>query len=63
MMKEYDLECPCCGQKIKCYLKPNGKFVIRFFDIYDNSEVFKIANENNIELGIYSIRGKEDNNG
>lgn len=59
-MKEFEIECPCCGQKIKCYLKPNGKLVVRFFDMYDNSEIFSIAKENNIELGISSIEGKED---
>lgn len=59
-MKEFEIECPYCGQKIKCYLKPNGKIVIGFFDIHDNSEVYSIAKANDIELGIESIEGKED---
>lgn len=60
-MREFEIECPCCGQKIKCYLKSNGnEIVIGFFDIHDNSEVFSVAKANNIELGIESIKGKED---
>lgn len=48
--KQFEINCPCCNEKIKLELK-DGKLLVLSPTSQDDQEVKELLNELNIELG------------
>lgn len=60
-MREYEVNCPHCGQKLTMYFsKENGNLIVSFSDIEDDVNSLVLAKEIGMDLGVVHQARKED---